>query len=129
RIVELGVLSIQQNAFDKVVLSRTKEFAMSASFDVAKAFLQLEMAYKTAFISWINLPEKEEMWLGATPELLVEVSDKSVFRTIALAGTQGALHNNGELIPRYDIKWGQKEIEEQALVSRYIVSCFKKIRL
>lgn len=129
RIVELGVLAIQQNQFDKVVLSRTKEFALSDSFNASKAFLQLEKVYKTAFVSLINLPEKEEMWLGATPELLVEVSDKNIFRTIALAGTQGALNEAGELIPRYNVMWGQKEIEEQAFVSRYIVACFKKIRL
>ncbi len=28
-----------------------------------------------------------------------------------------------------DALWSQKEIEEQALVSRYIIGCFKKIRL
>jgi isochorismate synthase len=26
-------------------------------------------------------------------------------------------------------QWGQKEIEEQALVSRYIINCFKKVRV
>jgi isochorismate synthase len=28
-----------------------------------------------------------------------------------------------------EVRWSQKEIEEQAYVSRYIIECFKKIRL
>jgi isochorismate synthase len=42
-----------------------------------------------------------------------------------LAGTQKAQGEN----PLKSAAWTQKEIEEQALVSRYIVDCFKKIRL
>jgi isochorismate synthase len=44
---------------------------------------------------------------------------------MALAGTQKARGDN----PLKNAAWTQKEIEEQALVSRYIVNCFKKIRL
>ena len=44
---------------------------------------------------------------------------------MSLAGTQKATGDN----PIKSAAWTQKEIEEQALVSRYIVSCFKKIRL
>jgi len=63
-------------------------------------------------------------WLGASPELLVSVANNK-FKTVALAGTLPYL-------PDVNIKsvaWTQKEIEEQALVCRYIISCFKKIRL
>lgn len=128
-IVKKGVEAIQEGKFEKVVLSRTKEFRLSDTFNASKAFLQLEEAYKNAFVSLINLPERGEMWLAATPELLVEVTDKSIFRTIALAGTQSALDERGDLITCDNVMWGHKEIEEQAFVSRYIVSCFKKIRL
>ena len=47
------------------------------------------------------------------------------FRTVSLAGTQ-------RYIPGMDLRsvaWTEKEIEEQAMVCRYIISCFKKIRL
>lgn len=44
---------------------------------------------------------------------------------MALAGTQPASGEN----PLKSAAWTQKEIEEQALVCRYIVDCFKKIRL
>jgi isochorismate synthase len=42
-----------------------------------------------------------------------------------VAGTQ-AYHPGTSL---QEVAWRQKEIEEQALVSRYIINCFKKIRL
>jgi isochorismate synthase len=44
---------------------------------------------------------------------------------MSLAGTQ-----SGEGLESLNkATWTQKEIEEQALVSRYIINCFKKIRL
>ena len=69
------------------------------------------------------------MWLGASPEALIQQTSEGIFKTMSLAGTQTAIHPDDSPIPRVDIRWGQKEIEEQALVSRYIVECFKKIRL
>ena len=48
---------------------------------------------------------------------------------MALAGTQSAFDQNGELIKTSEALWRQKEIEEQALVSRYIINCLKKIRV
>jgi isochorismate synthase len=62
--------------------------------------------------------------MGATPELLVSVVQNK-FKTVALAGTL-------PYTPEINLKsvaWTQKEIEEQALVCRYIINCFKKIRL
>lgn len=63
--------------------------------------------------------------MGASPELLVSVEQSRIFRTVALAGTQP--YREGT--PLKQVAWTQKEIEEQALVERYIISCFKKIRL
>jgi len=62
--------------------------------------------------------------MGASPEILIETSGDH-FYTMSLAGTQVAKGEN----PLKSAAWTQKEIEEQALVSRYIVDCFKKIRL
>jgi isochorismate synthase len=63
--------------------------------------------------------------MGASPETLISVDKNQVFQTMALAGTQKLSRDTtaGEAV------WTQKEIEEQALVCRYIVNCFKKIRL
>lgn len=129
RTVELAVAAIKQGQFDKVVLSRTKELTYSEDFQPAHSFYNLAKAYPHAFVSLVNLPEKQELWLGASPETLIEQKRDGTFRTMSLAGTQSAHEKQGSLIPRYDVRWGQKEIEEQALVSRYIVECFKKIRL
>lgn len=62
--------------------------------------------------------------MGATPELLVSV-EGTQFQTVAVAGTQP--YQDGMDIK--SVTWTQKEIEEQALVERYIISCFKKIRV
>jgi len=75
-------------------------------------------------VSFVSTPESGS-WIGATPELLVSVENKSTFRTIALAGTQ--VYQAG--VNLKTVAWTQKDIEEQALVERYIISCFKKIRL
>lgn len=129
RTVELAVAAIRQNQFKKVVLSRAKDLRYTDAFQPARAFQRLVKAYPHAFVSLVNLPEENEMWLGASPELLVEQIAGGTFKTMSLAGTQSARDASGALIPRYDIRWGEKEIEEQALVSRYIIECFKKIRL
>ncbi|TLV01256.1 chorismate-binding protein [Dyadobacter luticola] len=129
RTVELAVSAIRQKQFKKVVLSRTKELGYSENFQPAEAFRKLSAVYPHAFISLVNLPEHNEMWLGASPELLVGQNAGGKFTTMSLAGTQSARNAAGEIVPKYDIRWNEKEIEEQAMVSRYIVECFKKIRL
>lgn len=129
RTVELAVSAIRQGQFKKVVLSRTKDLAYSENFQPAKAFCKLAKVYPHAFVSLVNMPDQNELWLGASPEALVRQDSNGTFRTMSLAGTQNARNEAGELIPKFDIRWGEKEIEEHALVSRYIVECFKKIRL
>jgi isochorismate synthase len=129
RTVEMAVAAIKQRQFNKVVLSRTKELSYTKAFQPVNAFYKLTKAYPHAFVSLVNLPEEKELWLGASPEALIQQQANGIFNTMSLAGTQTATNGAGSLIPRYDIRWGQKEIEEQALVSRYIVECFKKIRL
>ncbi|MBK7650997.1 MAG: chorismate-binding protein [Flammeovirgaceae bacterium] len=76
-----------------------------------------------AFVSLVSSPETGT-WMGATPELLVSVAQNK-FKTVALAGT---LPYSPDINLKY-VAWTQKEIEEQALVCRYIINCFKKIRL
>ncbi|MGB0522361.1 MAG: chorismate-binding protein [Flammeovirgaceae bacterium] len=123
-LVTQGVEAIKSGAFKKVVLSRRKSIALPANFNPIKTFLELCEAYPTAFISLVSIP-KVGTWMGASPETLVHVNDQQQFHTIALAGTQPRA-NYEDLA---DAMWRQKEIEEQAMVSRYIINCFKKIRL
>lgn len=129
RIVQLGSDAVRAGQLFKVVLSRTKEFETEGEFNLIRAFLQLESAYPAAFVSMVSMPHLKEVWLGASPELLVGVEGQRTFKTVALAGTQSATSPDGSVKPRLKVLWSEKEIEEQAIVSRYIIECFKKIRL
>jgi isochorismate synthase len=123
-IVSKGINEIEQNNFEKVVLSRAHQVQLSSSFDISESFQKLCRLYSNALISFVSIPEAGS-WLGASPELLVSVEDKRTFKTTALAGTQP--YSEGTNLKT--VAWTQKDIEEQALVERYIISCFKKIRL
>ena len=123
-LVIKGIEEITKGSFEKIVPSRFKKIDLTAEFDILKTFQHLCASYPNALVSLVSSQETGT-WLGATPELLVSVNDQSRFKTVALAGTK-------LFTPGMDIKsvaWTEKEIEEQALVSRYIINCFKKIRL
>lgn len=123
-LVIKGIEEITKGSFEKIVPSRFKKIDLMAEFDILKTFQHLCASYPNALVSLVSSQETGT-WMGATPELLVSVNDQSRFKTVALAGTK-------LFTPGMDIKsvaWTEKEIEEQALVSRYIINCFKKIRL
>jgi isochorismate synthase len=106
------------------VSSRAARRPLPPDFDPLVAFQELSRKYERAFVSLVSVPGVGT-WLGASPEVLAEVTADGQFHTMALAATQ-------PLVPGHapqDAIWRQKEIEEQALVARYIVSCFKQLRL
>ncbi|MBJ6145494.1 chorismate-binding protein [Hymenobacter sp. BT559] len=123
-LVERGVAAIEARTVGKVVSSRAACRPLPPGFDPLAAFQKLCRQYERAFVSLVSVPGVGT-WLGATPEVLAEVTADGTFCTMALAGTQPLLPG---LRPQ-DAIWRQKEIEEQALVSRYIVNCFKQLRL
>lgn len=124
QFVDAGLKEIDAGTFQKIVPSRTRTIALPEQFDVVETFQKLCVAHPQALVSFVTIPGVGT-WLGATPELLVSVRDKKIFKTVALAGT---LPHNPDVDIR-SVAWTQKEIEEQALVERYVISCFKKIRL
>ncbi|MEY4538974.1 MAG: hypothetical protein RLZZ306_731 [Bacteroidota bacterium] len=128
-MVNNAITKIENGDVQKVVLSRTKNITLPDTFEVINAFQKLCVAYPNAFISLVYLPEYQCFWMGATPETLVSMDKEGKFRTMSLAGTQSAIGANGENLSAGEIRWSHKEIEEQAFVSRYIIECFKKIRL
>lgn len=127
--VAAAVSAMQEGAFRKVVLSRTKTIAFEGELDAVALFEQLCVAYPTAFVSAVWLPNQQQIWISATPERLVSADSAGMFRTVSLAGTQSAYDADGRLKRTAEALWSQKEIEEQSMVSRYIIECFKKIRL
>ncbi len=122
-LVNKSVRSIKRNQFEKVIIARTLNKSLDPKFDILTIFNRLSSIHQDAFVSLISIPS-QGTWIGATPELLTEFSEKH-FRTVSVAGTQ-KFPNEKDLS---DAAWTQKEIREQAMVSRYIVNQFKKIRL
>ena len=127
--VQKAVEAIEAGEFKKVVFSRVKQVELATDFTFSEVFERLCEKYPTAFVSMVYLPQLDQVWLGATPETLVSVDKEGIFRTVSLAGTQSAFDASGAPISVKKAAWTQKEIEEQALVGRYIISCFKKIRV
>ena len=127
--VQKAVDAIEAGEFKKVVFSRVKQVELATDFTFSEVFERLCEKYPTAFVSMVYLPQLDQVWLGATPETLVSVDKEGIFRTVSLAGTQSAFDASGAPISVKKAAWTQKEIEEQALVGRYIISCFKKIRV
>lgn len=124
RLVAKCIEAIAEGAFEKVVPSRRQSFPTQA-FDLLDVFDRLCELHPQAMVTLVSTPETGT-WMGASPELLVQVTSNMIFRTTALASTQ--LYRPGTDLKT--VLWNQKEIEEQALVSRYIINnCFKKIRL
>jgi isochorismate synthase len=107
----------------KVVPSKIKVLDIK-KFDLTQNFKKLCEVYTNALVSLVSIPDRGT-WLGASPEVLISVDKDKNFHTVALAGTQPY----NEEIKLSEVAWKQKEIEEQAMVSRYIINCFKKIRL
>ena len=109
-LVANGVDTIQNSAIEKIVLSRKEE--ITTEKNPFALFQQLLTIYKTAFV-YIWYHPKVGMWLGATPETLVHAKG-STFTTMSLAGTR-------KLEKDVAVSWDQKEIDEQQIVTDYIV--------
>ncbi|WP_299700814.1 isochorismate synthase [uncultured Pontibacter sp.] len=122
--VSLAVDVIRAEAMEKVVLSRINTSPLPDAFSLHKAFEKMQSSYPNAFVSLVAIPGVGT-WLGASPEILVSVDQQQVFKTVALAGTQPACEDGSTA----NAIWRQKEIEEQGMVERYVLSCFKKLRL
>ncbi len=122
--VKKGIQAILEGELQKVVLSRPKHIELPSNFEAVSVFQKLSAKYFNAFVYLSHLPDVGT-WMGASPEILLSIDQHQWFTTVALAGTQPYLE--GQVLS--EVAWRQKEIEEQALVSRYIINCFKKIRL
>ena len=116
-LVQKGIDAIENGSFQKVVLSR-KEIVAVENLDFAVVFQKLLLSYPTAFkYCWFH--PKVGMWIGATPEQLLK-ADGLKINTVALAGTQ-KYEKDKEVI------WGEKEIEEQKIVTNFIADNLKDI--
>ncbi|MFM8348750.1 MAG: chorismate-binding protein [Bacteroidota bacterium] len=124
KLVEACISYIKSGEVSKLVPSRCKRIELKADADPIILLERLCANYPDAFVSMVSTPESGT-WIGASPEPLIEVDSANMLRTVALAGTK-PYHEGMSLSAA---AWTQKEIEEQALVERYIIGCFKKIRV
>lgn len=96
----------------KLVLARTLEVAHRRT-DPLLLFEHACKRYPEAFVTLFLAPQCG-MWLMATPEVLL-THDDTCWHTMALAGTM----RYSDPLP----SWSQKNVNEQAYVSRYINEC------
>ncbi len=123
KMVEKGIQFIKREEFYKVVPSKIKNIESNNDINLGQAFIYACEKYPNAFVN-LTYSLKTGLWFGASPETLIEDKKGEYFKTMALAGTQAKSEKSIA-----ETTWTQKEIEEQAYVSRYIINCFKKIRL
>ena len=109
-LIEKAIENIQKKRFEKVVVSR-KEFIKIEDFNILETYQKLLQKYLNAFV-YVWYHPKVGLWLGATPETLLTISDSS-FETMSLAGTQ--VYKGTE-----NVTWNNKEIQEQQLVTEFI---------
>lgn len=113
--------AIARGDFSKVILSRTKIEPVADDFDIVRTFKTLCDTYPHALTYLWQIPGVGR-WMGATPEPVMLEKGGRV-STVSLAGTQLADPD----VPLSDVRWGEKEIAEQAVVSRFIVQLFDKL--
>lgn len=102
---------------DKIVLSRVSIDEKPVGFNSTHFFLELQEQYPNAFVFIVFIPDLG-LWLGASPEPLLQISGDCV-RTVSLAGTR-ILNSDVK-----DFAWGEKELNEQSIVTQYIEGILK----
>lgn len=109
---------IENDGADKIVAARAVNQKLSDSFNHAHFFITLLQQYPHAMVYYVNHAEWG-CWFGATPELLMHAAGNEI-ATMSLAGTMPA-----------DSKaaWGEKELQEQAMVTDFLEQIFEQYKL
>jgi isochorismate synthase len=115
--------AMQLGVCTKAILSTVIKKEVPTDFNIGAYIFKLRQMYPQAFIYVFSSP-LTGTWLGATPETLVKWKEGEV-ATMSLAGTR-KLNEDGFV-------FGNKEKEEQLIVTKYIQQVFEerldKIRL
>jgi isochorismate synthase len=109
---------INRKTIEKVVLSRISREEKPKNFDSATFFKALEAAYPDAFVFSLYIPDAG-LWFGASPEPLMILNNNTV-STVSLAGTRKYKPYESQK------EWGEKEKDEQNIVTLYIENIIKK---
>ena len=97
-------------SFQKLVLSRSIDILRNGAETPIQLFQRACDHYPRMMIALVYTPQSG-LWLASTPEILLS-GDGSRWQTIALAGTM-----------KYDddLRWSEKNIQEQRYVATYII--------
>jgi len=109
RNAQVFLSAMQELGMKKVVFSRVKKVSFPTE-NIQVLFNSLCEKYPKAFV-YLASSSLFGTWIGASPEILLEVHKQSVF-TMSLAGTK-AIENQDE--------WDKKEREEQQFVTDFIL--------
>ena len=100
--------------FQKIVLARCADEPQTEALSPEALFMRACERYPRLFVS-LTYTSQSGLWLTATPEVLLENSGDE-WKTIALAGT----------VPfSEDVRWSDKNIQEQRYVATYITEQLK----
>lgn len=115
-LVSSAIEFLEKENTSKVVVARAKQIKCAIRF--LTVFEELLQKYEAAYV-YIWFHPKVGMWVGASPETLLKVKE-GTFKTMSLAGTQ-------KYVNTIDVSWGNKELEEQQLVTDYVLSNLNKV--
>lgn len=112
------IAQLQNNRFEKLVLSRSQTIDRPAGFSPAEAFYAATARYTDSYVYLCHTPVTGT-WIGCTPEIILS-ANQGEWKTVALAGTQAL--KAGKL----PLQWDQKNMKEQDYVSWYIRTKLKE---
>ena len=110
-LVQKAIEVLKKGDLEKVVLSRKISLTKQGGSPF-QVFVRLLSRYPGAFRYLWHHPAVGT-WLGATPETLLSVKNGEM-HTMSLAGTQPFRGTT-------EVEWGEKEREEQAMVTRSVL--------
>ena len=116
QLVEESQEQIKKGEFSKVVIARAAYRNVPKIINFAQLFDKLSTFYPQAFVSLVYLPGNG-FWVGASPEILLEIEKNRYCSTVALAGT---LFRESYKAGTSMCSWSEKELHEHKLVSQYI---------
>ena len=112
------IKQLKDKVVKKLVFSRVIQREVSSE-QLIKSFQELNLKHPNAFVYFVSI-KNVGTWIGATPEKLLVVDDNYVAQTVSLAGTKKNIDNSA---------WGEKEIEEQEIVTSYISNQINSLNL
>lgn len=109
------IAQIAADKFDKAVAARCVQMPFETPVNMAQVFNKACVNYPDAFVFFYSIAGLGT-WFGASPEKLLSVNN-NVLETTAIAGTKPTSDNE---------PWGQKEEDEQAMITFFIDALLTK---